>query len=129
MIALHIDTTSEYSLIHLLRDQNIMSRTRWQSEKKLGDDLLPKIMTLLKGVKVGLKDLNCITVNSGPGSFTGTRVGVSTANALAWSLDIPVFAVGSEDSILKSPAKLSQHFTKPVVPKYASLPKVTLRKI
>lgn len=45
---------------------------------------------VLKENKIELKDLTSIEVNLGPGSFTGLRVGVSVANALSYSLKIPV---------------------------------------
>ena len=126
MTTLYIDTTSDYSLIQIRRDQTTVTKERWLSEHKLGDDLLPKIVVQLNQAKISLKDLDCIFVNAGPGSFTGTRVGVSTANALAWSLDIPVIASDSADK--SSTLELSSaRFIKPVVPKYATPPKVTLR--
>lgn len=53
-------------------------------------NLLPLIEKLLQQEKLLLKDLGAIEVNAGPGSFTGTRVGVSVANALGWALKIPV---------------------------------------
>ena len=52
--------------------------------------LLPLIIKLLKKHKLDFKDLKGIEVETGPGSFTGIRVGVSVANALAFSLVIPV---------------------------------------
>lgn len=52
--------------------------------------VLVLIDKLLKKHKVEIKDLTKIEVNLGPGSFTGVRVGVSVANALGFSLRIPV---------------------------------------
>lgn len=52
--------------------------------------LLPLIEKLLKSQKIDFKDLKGIEVETGPGSFTGLRVGVSVANALGFSLGIPV---------------------------------------
>lgn len=51
---------------------------------------LPLIEKILKGKGVALQDLDSVEVNTGPGSFTGIRVGVSIANALAFALGIPV---------------------------------------
>lgn len=51
---------------------------------------LPMIEKALKKANKNLGDLTEIAVNEGPGSYTGTRVGVSIANALAYSLQIPV---------------------------------------
>ena len=45
---------------------------------------------VLKGKGLTLKDIDSIEVNTGPGSFTGIRVGMSIANALSFSLKIPV---------------------------------------
>jgi tRNA threonylcarbamoyladenosine biosynthesis protein TsaB len=52
--------------------------------------LLPFIVELLKKQGKKLKDITEIEVNTGPGSFTGLRVGVSVANALGWALKILV---------------------------------------
>lgn len=52
--------------------------------------LLPLIEKLLKSQKLEYSDLKGIEVETGPGSFTGLRVGVSVANALGFSLKIPV---------------------------------------
>lgn len=60
-------------------------------ENKYGSQvLLPLIGKLLKSQKVEFKDLRGIQVESGPGSFTGLRVGVSVANALGFALGITV---------------------------------------
>lgn len=52
--------------------------------------LLPLIEKILKAEKLDYKDLEEIEVETGPGSFTGLRVGVSVANALGFALGIPV---------------------------------------
>src|SRR3989344_1524932 len=64
---------------------------------ELTEDNIPKSQTalilidkLLKRNKIKPVDISEIEVNSGPGSFTGTRVGVAIANALGFGLDIPV---------------------------------------
>ena len=53
-------------------------------------NVLPLIEKILKKQNLQLNDLTAIKVNTGPGSFTGLRVGVAVANALAWVLKIPV---------------------------------------
>ena len=51
---------------------------------------LPLIEKILEKEKIGLKDLDEIEVNTGPGSFTGIRVGISIGNALSYLLKIPI---------------------------------------
>ena len=52
--------------------------------------LIPLIIEILRQNKVQFKELSEIKINTGPGSFTGIRVGVSVANILGWYLGIPV---------------------------------------
>lgn len=52
--------------------------------------LLPLIKKLIAENNLKLEDLKEIEVSTGPGSYTGIKVGVSVANALAFSLNIPV---------------------------------------
>jgi tRNA threonylcarbamoyladenosine biosynthesis protein TsaB len=52
--------------------------------------VLPLIEQILTEHKLKLTDITAITVATGPGSFTGLRVGATVANALGYLLDIPV---------------------------------------
>ncbi len=69
-------------------DKKLLSLT---DKNKFGSQvLLPLIKKLLRQAKADFKDLKGIRVAKGPGSFTGIRVGASVANALGYSLGIPV---------------------------------------
>ncbi len=60
-------------------------------ENKYGSQvLLPLIKKLLEKNNINFKDLKGIEVELGPGSFTGLKIGASVANALGFSLNIPV---------------------------------------
>jgi tRNA threonylcarbamoyladenosine biosynthesis protein TsaB len=61
--------------------------------KTYSAELVPKIHELLEEQGVGLQDLETVVVVHGPGSFTGVRIGVSSAKALAEALNIPLLAV------------------------------------
>ena len=65
--------------------------SKMSEENEYGSQvLLPLIEKLLKDQKLDYKDLEGVEVETGPGSFTGLRVGVSCANALGFALGIPV---------------------------------------
>ena len=82
---LSIDSTNREKIIVSLDNTEIIE------EQKLGSQaLLPLIVKILKRQKATFTDISEVKVNTGPGSFTGTRVGVAVANALGFALNIPV---------------------------------------
>ena len=83
---LYIDTSSSEKVVIGLDGEMFEA----DSKKEKSQRLLPFIKETLKKKGKDLKDVTEIEVNPGPGSFTGLRVGVSVANALGWSLKIPV---------------------------------------
>ncbi|RWA77420.1 tRNA (adenosine(37)-N6)-threonylcarbamoyltransferase complex dimerization subunit type 1 TsaB [Mesorhizobium sp.] len=63
------------------------------------EHLMAVIETALKAARVGYDDLDAIAVSIGPGSFTGLRVGVSTARGLALALKIPAIGVTTLEAL------------------------------
>lgn len=107
---LAINTASEKNSIGLL-GKNIAQETIWSSYRTQSKELLPKIDQLLRKNKIKLSDLDAIAVYQGPGSYTGLRVGISVANALAWGLDIPV--IGVKDLMSKLPRRQKRSGLRP----------------
>lgn len=68
---------------------------QWGSAKTLA----PTIQRLLKNLSIEPTSLDAIALATGPGSFTGLRVGVATAKAMAYALQIPVVEVDTLDAI------------------------------
>lgn len=65
--------------------------TSLSEENEYGSQvLLPLIMKVIESKNLKLEDLTGIEVETGPGSYTGLRVGASVANALGFTLGIPV---------------------------------------
>jgi tRNA threonylcarbamoyladenosine biosynthesis protein TsaB len=69
--------------------------------------LVTAIDSLLKANQVHLRDIGCIVVVNGPGSFTGVRVGLSTAKGLAHGADLPVVAVSRLEVLARKAGVLS----------------------
>lgn len=65
------------------------------SSKTHSQKLMPILDQLLKNCGVTIKDLDLIGVSTGPGSFTGVRIGLSTAKGLAHPFNIPLVEVSS----------------------------------
>lgn len=88
---LKIDTTNREEVTVELVDPKTKKAKKLTQKQKTGSQaLLPLIVKILKQNKLAFCNLTAIEVNPGPGSFTGTRVGVTVANVLGYSLNIPV---------------------------------------
>ena len=88
---LKIDSTNKEEItVELIDEKSGKSSELVETQKPGSQVLLPMIVQILKKNKISFSDLTAVEVNPGPGSFTGTRVGVSIANALGFALDIPV---------------------------------------
>lgn len=57
------------------------------------------IEAVLKLAKLKIKDIDAIAVSKGPGSYTGLRIGVSTAKGLCYALNIPLISVNTLESL------------------------------
>jgi tRNA threonylcarbamoyl adenosine modification protein YeaZ len=90
-----IDTATKESSISLLSKETFISEPLAQREQT--KEIIPKIKTLLEGSDLRLEDLAGIAVCTGPGLFTGTRIGVMTAKTLSYASDIPLFPFNTFD--------------------------------
>ena len=87
---LKIDTKDQ-KLVKISLKENSEDLDELVEENEFGSQvLLPLIEKILKKNGLEFKDLKGIEVEIGPGSYTGLKVGVSVANALGFSLGIPV---------------------------------------
>ncbi len=97
---LRIDTKDQKKVVVEMRDREKIVE-RLSEENEYGSQvLLPLIDKILKKQKITFKDLKEIEVETGPGSFTGLKVGVSVANALGFALNIPVNSKKIEDKLV-----------------------------
>ena len=67
----------------------------WSSGHRQGHELLPRLLQLLEREGVALGEVTALAVGTGPGSFTGLRVGMSVAKGLAYGLGRPIVGVPS----------------------------------
>lgn len=87
---LHIDTQDRKAVTVSLKKDGQVVKSLSEKNKYGSQILLLLIDRLLKTKNLQYENLTGIEVEVGPGSFTGLRVGVSVANALGFSLKMPV---------------------------------------
>lgn len=86
---LSIDTSDSKKIVLQLKSYNQVKMIEMEN-KKGSEVLLAGIVKLLDSHKIDFSDITEIEVNEGPGSFTGLRVGIAVANALAYILKLPI---------------------------------------
>ena len=98
MNILSFDTSSEILDICLKADNeyHIITRTAGLKHSEL---LLPGIQYVMKTAGCSLKDLDLIVCSKGPGSFTGLRIGISTAKGISAGSGIPLVSVPTLDAL------------------------------
>ena len=123
---LAIRTDKPEAELYLYQKGIMVDSLLWLAHRELSDTLLIKIEELLKRNHAKLKDLTSIGVFKGPGSFTGLRIGISVANTLAYSLNIPVSGAEGESWISDIKESTSaQSSVQVVVPEYGGEAHIT----
>ncbi len=87
MYVLGIDTSTLTGGVALLEDGKLVGESVLNIRTTHSERLLPALEALLDQAGLVVQDLNGIAVVTGPGSFTGLRIGVATAKGLAYALD------------------------------------------
>ena len=99
MYILHIETSTKVCSVAISQDDRVLDCEETNDEMNHAAVLAPMIYDLLSRNNLASQDLNAVSVSSGPGSYTGLRVGSSTAKALAYSLEIPMISVPTLEAL------------------------------
>ena len=92
---LAIDTTGEFGSIALIQDERVVEEIPLHSPEGFGHVLFPHLQRLLDNHALTVSDLACFASASGPGSFTGVRVGLSAVKGLAEAAGKPAMGVSN----------------------------------
>ncbi len=103
-----IDTATTHAVIALATAEGMLvEQRRWEAGYRHGEELLARIAGLLADRGIAAQDLGGIVVGTGPGAFTGLRVGLATAKGLAHGLQIPVVGIATGAMLLRAAATAS----------------------
>jgi len=108
VLFLAIETSSLRGALALFRGRECLQEVLFPEGLVHGREIALRLRELLEGQALGPGDLEGIAVSSGPGSYTGTRVGVTCAKTLAWALRLPVVEVSSLEVLARTALELGR---------------------
>ena len=102
MITLALDTSGDEGSVALVRDEpggsEILGTERISAGMRHGVELFPALERLLRGACVSPREVGLVAVGTGPGSYTGLRVGITAARAFAYAAGAELLGVPSCDA-------------------------------
>ena len=103
---LHLETSTKVCSVALSNDGKLIAlKESNEINYAHGENLTLFIQAVLKNASVHLNALSAVSIASGPGSYTGLRIGVSTAKGLCYALEIPLIAVDALFSLAQIAAE------------------------
>lgn len=99
MPILAIDTATMVSSVAVADKDRLLAELTVQTRLTHSETLLPHVEQALKLAGVEKAALEGVAVSLGPGSFTGLRIGLAAAKAIAYGLDIPIFGIPTTEAL------------------------------
>jgi tRNA threonylcarbamoyl adenosine modification protein YeaZ len=101
MAVLALDTATSCMSVALLKEGTAVCEINLTVKAGHGGILLPVIDEALGKSGISREEINLIAVGTGPGSFTGLRIGIATAKGLAMALDRPIAGISTLDALAR----------------------------
>lgn len=95
VLILNIDTSVETASVCLAKDGQVLRLSINENQKDHASWLHVAILEMLQGAGYAMPDVQAVAVSIGPGSFTGLRIGLSTAKGLCYAQHIPLITIGT----------------------------------
>ncbi len=106
MLILGIETATVQAGCAIGGHEGVLASAHSAKGKRHAENLVPAIDFICEQAQIDMDDIGLVAVDVGPGLFTGLRVGVATAKAIAFALRVPMIAVSSLD-LLAFPVRFS----------------------
>jgi tRNA threonylcarbamoyladenosine biosynthesis protein TsaB len=102
MKILHIETSSKNCSVAISDGEKLLCLCEEVSENyKQSESLHTYVEWALEGAKLTLKNLDAVSLGKGPGSYTGLRIGASSAKGFCYGLNIPLIATNSLETMIE----------------------------
>ncbi len=97
MFVLAFDTAASELSVALLKEEETLTQNTIKESGKQSELLIPEIEKILREQKIWYQDLGLIVATKGPGSFTGTRIGLTVARVIKASTNLPLILINSDE--------------------------------
>jgi tRNA threonylcarbamoyladenosine biosynthesis protein TsaB len=102
MKILHIETSSKNCSVAISDGEKLLCLCEEVSENyKQSESLHTFVEWALEGAEISLKDLDAVSLGKGPGSYTGLRIGASSAKGFCYGLKLPLIAINSLETMIE----------------------------
>lgn len=108
-LILSLETSTTVCSVALHKDGALLAHSENHVAQSAASQLAVQIRHVLQVVAVEPHELSAIAVSSGPGSYTGLRIGVATAKGMCYSLNIPLIAVNALELMATNVRHLVEH--------------------
>lgn len=109
-IILNIDTATETASVCMADGENILAVKFNSDAKQHASFLQPAVAEICKEAKPELKQIDAVAVSNGPGSYTGLRVGLSSAKGICYALKKPLILINTLQVIAEANKFSSEKF-------------------
>jgi len=99
MLLIALDTATETGSLALMAGDQVLMEYSLESPNAYLTCLMPGVAAILRNSGHEIADLGAVAVSTGPGNFTGLRIGLATAKTLAWSLKCPLVPVPTLEAL------------------------------
>ncbi len=94
-LILNIDTATENASICLSQNGNVIAFEESKEQKNHASFLQPAIQQILNQSSININQLDAVAVTNGPGSYTGLRVGLSSAKGICYAINKPLITLNT----------------------------------
>ena len=116
MIVLGIDTATAMVSVAVVNGTAVLASSELRSDRRHAEDLTPMMDFVVKRAGLSFRELDAVAVDVGPGLFTGMRVGIASAQALAFALSIPLVGVDGLEALVSAVPAASAEQAQIIVP-------------
>jgi len=116
MKILYLETSSKNCSVAISDDEKLLCLTEEVSDNyKQSESLHTFVEWALEGAGISMKDIEAVSLGKGPGSYTGLRIGASSAKGFCYGLKVPLVAVNSLESMIEPFLDKNYDFIIPLV--------------